>query len=79
MVYLDLKRGDVVQFLEGHKWCGCFGWVDRVYPDKILIGVPMPTSEAEGVTDATFVYVNHDSDEYALIGFALMMPIEEEE
>jgi hypothetical protein len=39
----------------------------------------MPTSETEGVTDATFVYVNNDSDEYALVGFALMMPIEEEE
>lgn len=27
---MDIKENDVVQFIEGHKWCGCLGIVNNV-------------------------------------------------
>ena len=32
----------VVQFNEKHKWCGCFGFVDEIKGDRLLVGVPIP-------------------------------------
>ena len=40
----------------------------------------LKAAEARAIgADAAFVYVDPDSDEYAPIGFAWMMPVEEEE
>ena len=32
----------VVQFNENHKWCGCFGFVNEIKGDRIMVGVPIP-------------------------------------
>ena len=50
-----MKIGDVVQFNENHKWCGCLGIIDEIKPIhntdlggelpndyKFMIGVPIP-------------------------------------
>lgn len=33
----------VVQFNENHKWCGCFGFINEIKGDRIMVGVPVPT------------------------------------
>lgn len=42
-----IKKNDVVQFNENHKWCGCIGIATEVKPSKILVAIPMP---CEGIT-----------------------------
>lgn len=48
-----MKVGDVVQFNENHKWCGCLGIIIKMKPIhnhgghspndyKFMIGVPIP-------------------------------------
>ena len=42
----SIEIGDVVQFNENHKWCGCLGIVNekKILEDgiKIMVGVPIP-------------------------------------
>lgn len=33
---------EVVQFNEKHKWCGCFGFVNEINGERIMVGVPVP-------------------------------------
>lgn len=33
---------EVVQFNEKHKWCGCFGFIEEIKGERIMVGVPMP-------------------------------------
>ena len=33
---------EVVQFNEGHKWCGCFGFVEEEKPERLMVSVPVP-------------------------------------
>ena len=39
-----IKVGNVVQFTENHKWCGCFGVIDEIKECgddvRYMIGVP---------------------------------------
>ena len=41
-----IEIGDVVQFNENHKWCGCLGIVNekKILEDgiRIMVGVPIP-------------------------------------
>lgn len=37
-----MKKNNVVQFNENHKWCGCYGFVEEVRAEKIMVGVPVP-------------------------------------
>ena len=37
-----MVKNNVVQFNENHKWCGCFGFVEEVSAEKIMVGVPVP-------------------------------------
>ena len=32
----------VIQFNEKHKWCGCFGFIEEVKDERIMVGVPIP-------------------------------------
>ena len=63
----DIKR--VVQFTEGHKWCGCLGIIEEVkgegHPRRYLIGVPIPDS------GTAFIYDDGSSIEY--VGKAVMI------
>lgn len=37
-----MVKNNVVQFNENHKWCGCYGFVEEVSEEKIMVGVPVP-------------------------------------
>ena len=37
-----MYKGDVVQFNEKHKWCGCIGIITEVKQSRIMVGVPVP-------------------------------------
>lgn len=51
------KRGEVVQFGEDHKWCGCLGIVKEVKEARIMVGVPMPPRTAnEGRGGTAYIF-----------------------
>ena len=33
-----MKKYDVVQFNENHKWCGCIGFISEISTSKIMVG-----------------------------------------
>ena len=39
-----LNIGDVVQFNNNHKWCGCFGYIDEIkeMPDDTRYTIAIP-------------------------------------
>lgn len=37
-----MNVGDVVQFIEGHKWIGCLGIIYEIKNDRYMVGVPVP-------------------------------------
>ena len=63
-----MQRNDVVQFLKGHKWCGCVGIVSRAQGEKILVCVPMPSVRAM----YDLVYTCCHPEEVAVIGRAAL-------
>ena len=79
----DLRIGRVVQFVEGHKWCGCFGFVEEIrhYEDdaRVLIGVPMPSNkDNDGSPNTAYIYSMVSKHEFEIVGDALLMPVTEE-
>lgn len=64
--------GDVVQFNENHKWCGCFGFIDEVSncgdEIKYLICVPIPKN---GIA---YIFVMESENAFDRIGTAELMP-----
>ena len=69
-----IKKNDVVQFTENHKWVGCFGYVTKV--DKYggglaryTIGVPMPMQGT--------AYIFDDGSGIEKVGTAVLVPAEE--
>ena len=74
---LRINKGDVVQFVEGHKWCGCLGIVTqvKVYKDDIryTVGVDIPE---RGIA---YIFVLHSSAEIERIGRAVMVPGSDDE
>lgn len=65
---MEVKKYDVVQFLEKHKWCGCLGIVDSITPSQMMVGVPVPM---QGIA-----YIFAKMDEVEVIGHAVMIPKE---
>ena len=69
--------GDLVQFTENHKWCGCIGIVEELKDcngdTRYLIGVPIP----QGGTAYIFSMQSEDDIEYC--GRALLMPAKEKD
>lgn len=63
-----MKKNDVVQFTENHKWCGCLGIVSEVKPSKIMVGVPMPSND--GNTGTAYIFCQPEDVE--LIGEAVL-------
>ena len=76
--------GDVVQFNENHKWCGCLGIIEEkkeIHNDelqgegkndvKYMIGVPTPEGTA-------YIYVLQSEFAIEYIGKAVLTPREEE-
>lgn len=73
----DLKIGDVVQFNEKHKWCGCLGFINRVKQCgndvRYMIGVPVPQQ------GTAYIFSMRSAKEVEHIGTALFMPKEDED
>lgn len=72
-----MKIGDVVQFNENHKWCGCLGIINEVKKCgndvRYMVGVPAPMKG----TAFIFVMDNENSIEY--IGKAVLVLKDEED
>lgn len=68
------KVGEVVQFNENHKWCGCLGIIEEIEQKRsgtrYLIGVPIPNR------GAAYIFVNESEKAFEYIGKALLMPQE---
>jgi len=64
-----MRVNSVVQFIENHKWCGCFGIIEEDkgegHPRRYLIGVPIPES------GTAFIY--DDGSSIERIGKAVMI------
>lgn len=66
---MEIRKNDVVQFVEGHKWCGCLGIVSVVEPSRIMVGVPMPDNS----NDNPVAYIMVQENEIERIGRAVMV------
>ena len=66
-----MKKNDVVQFTENHKWCGCLGIIEEVKDcgtdTKYLIGVPIP---GQGTA---YIFSMESKHEFEVIGKAVMV------
>lgn len=66
-----MVKKDVVQFIEGHKWCGCLGIIEEVKELKndirYLVGVPMPL---QGIT---YIFVLKSENAIERIGQAILV------
>lgn len=60
-----IEVNDVVQFTEGHMWCGYLGIIEEVKPGKYLIGVPLPQQGT--------AYIFDDGSGIERIGKAVMV------
>ena len=73
-----IKKNDVVQFTENHKWRGCIGIVSEVKilaegKIRYMIGVPMPSND--GNTSTAYIFDDGANIEY--IGVAVLIENEE--
>ena len=68
-------KGDVVQFNENHKWCGCLGIIEEVkYYDndvRFMIGCLIPEK------GTAYIFSMESNDEFEYIGKSLFMPAED--
>ena len=73
----ELQIGDVVQFNEKHKWCGCLGFInDRKECGndvRYMIGVPVPQQ------GTAYIFSMRSAKEVEYIGNAIFVPKEDEE
>lgn len=62
--------GEVVQFVENHKWCGCLGIINEVKDCgedyKYLVGVPIPE---KGIA---YIFSMGSSEEFEYVGDAIL-------
>lgn len=65
-----IEVGDVVQFTENHKWCGCLGIVEEVKERRFMVGVPVPQQGTAYIFDA--------GDNIERIGKAIMVGADEQ-
>ena len=74
---INFKVGDVVQFVENHKWCGCLGIINEIKPCgddyRVMIGVPVPQ---QGIA---YIFSMLSNNEFEYIGQAVFGFGEEED
>ena len=67
--------GDVVQFIESHKWIGCLGIITEDkgegQPRRFMVGVPIPESGT--------AYILDDGSGIEYVGKAILTYAEDEE
>lgn len=66
-----MRKGDVIQFNEQHKWCGALGIVDEVKPSYVLVAIPHIHEDRVGTA-----YIRCNADEIELVGRAIFVPNE---
>ena len=70
-----MVKDDVVQFTEGHKWCGCLGIIEEVKELKndirYMVGVPIP------LQGTAYIFVLKSENAIERIGQAILVPKEE--
>lgn len=69
------KKGDIVQFNENHKWCGCLGFVDEVKVCgengiRYMVGIPVPQQ------GTAYIFVMDKENAIEKIGRAIFLPME---
>lgn len=74
-----IKKNDVVQFTEHHKWRGCLGIVSvmKELPGgktRYMIGVPLPSNDGKTST----AYIFDDGANIERIGVAVMIENKED-
>lgn len=73
-----MNVGDVIQFNENHKWCGCLGIIREIKDCggngiRYMVGVSIP----ERGTAYIFVMDNENAIEY--VGSAVLVPRKDED
>lgn len=63
-----MHKGDVVQFVEKHKWCGALGIVDEIKPSCILVAIPHIHEDRVGTA-----YIRCNADEIEWVGRAVLV------
>lgn len=76
---MKIRKNDVVQFTEDHKWRGCLGIVSEVKElpggkTRYMIGVPMPSNDGKTST----AYIFDDGSNIERIGAAILVQSEED-
>lgn len=70
-----IHKGDVVQFIEGHKWIGCLGIVTEIKDcgdmKRYMVGVPAPMQGT--------AYIFDDGSGIERIGRAALVAKEDED
>lgn len=79
MIGSKIRKNDVVQFTENHKWRGCLGIVSEVKilaegKTRYMIGVPMPSNDGNTST----AYIFDDGSNIEHIGAAVLTFADEE-
>lgn len=62
-----MNVGDVVQFIEGHKWVGCLGIIYEIKKDRYMVGVPVPQQ------GTAYIFTNEKEIEIERIGEASLV------
>ena len=74
-----IKKNDVIQFTENHKWVGCLGIVSEVRGSlasrRYMIGVPIPNNSGENQT----AYIFDNGDNIERIGPAALVIKEDDD
>lgn len=76
MSLAQVAVGDIIQFIEKHKWSGALAIVTEVKPVendvKIMAGVPV--LENDGVSGTAYIYTMQSAEEFEPVGRAVLAP-----
>ena len=68
---------DTVQFVENHKWCGCYGTIKEIKncggDIRYLIGVPIPTND-DSPCPISYILSMESEKSFERIGRAILIP-----
>ena len=69
------EKNDVVQFVETHKWCPCFGIIEEIKDcgDDIRYMVGVPTPSNDDSTPVAYIFVMESDDAIEYVGKAVMI------
>lgn len=67
--------GDVVQFIENHKWCGCLGIITEIKDcgDDIRYMIAVPTPGEQPPATA-YIFSMGSKNEFEVVGRAVLIP-----